>query len=267
MRFLTGMLLLFVCSSPSFAKFEIKDVVRSDGFLGPVRTSWDTFPTDEVFFRYSFTGVKTNTEGKTDLEVVLTLHKDPKEKALFTTTGTMKAALPLGGGSVASFNFFTVAQNAIPGEYTVTVNARDKVSNETTTFTKTFNIKEQTLVILAPRFFRDTDGKIPASAGGYLGENLHFRMRIAGFDRASKKLGINMKAEFLDEEGKPVDSKPITVTVEEKDPEKVAKAFAVPLNGSFLLNRIGTFKLRITAEDTVTKKTTEMVIPVKVVNP
>lgn len=267
MKFLTGMFLLVVWTSSSFAKFEIVDVVRCDGYLGPIRPSWDAYPTDEVFFRYFFKGVSTDNTGKTDLEVVLTLHKDPKEKPLFTTSGSLKAALPLGGGTIPSFNFFTVAQNAIPGDYTITVTARDKIANETATFKKTFAIKEPTLNILAPRFYRDAEGKIPASAGGYVGENLHFRMRIAGFDRSMNRFSLNMRVEFLDESDRPVDSKPLTVSVEEKDPEKVSKAVAVPLNGSFLLNRVGNYRLKITAEDTLSKKTTQLIIPVKVTQP
>jgi hypothetical protein len=73
-----------------------------------------------------------------------------------------------------------------------------------------------------------------------------------------------MKLQFLDEKGTELMPNPIVMAFATADPAQVEKAEAVTFKNSFTCNRAGTFKLRITVRDNLTKKTATFEAPVKV---
>ena len=117
--------------------------------------------------------------------------------------------------------------------------------------------------ILAPRFSRDADGKVPAACGGTVGEALHFKLKVVGFDKSSGAVKTKMTAEVLDADDKVV-GKPLVSEGNLKDPAEAAKAQQANFAGTMLLNRSGDFRLRITVEDAVGKQKTTLVVPLKV---
>ena len=75
-----------------------------------------------------------------------------------------------------------------------------------------------------------------------------------------------MRATILDTDGKDIGAKPLELKGETTDPVK-AEAKQATFGGLVALNRAGDFKLKITVEDTVGKKTTMFETPLHVLAP
>ncbi|WP_020472840.1 hypothetical protein [Zavarzinella formosa] len=265
MKLFAGLFLLLAVAPAAFAKLEITNVQPAHGMLGPVRDSDDVYPLDEYVVRFQLNGVKTTAEGKTDCELAIRL-VNAAGKAVVDTKATLQRVMSLGGDSVPTFAVVTFPAVAPAGEYKLTVSVRDRVASETASLERKLTCKTGEFHLLAPRFTHDPEGKIPAGTTGVAGESLYFRFKVAGYDK-SKKLSLTMKAEVLDSAGKPVDAKPIIANADTTDPEKLASLIQANFTGTLALNRVGEFKLKITVEDNVAKKTVTFETPVKVLAP
>jgi hypothetical protein len=250
------------------AKLEIVKVEAAHGQLGPERKTSDVYPLDEIVFRYQVTGAKTDASGKTDAEAVLRL-VNPNGKQVLEKKTPLQHELTLGGGTFPAFAVLDVppAEKAPAGEYTVTVQVRDKIASESASFERKFTIKPTSLQVVAPRFSRDAEGKTPAPAGGVVGETIHFKLRLIGFDKSKKKVQAALSVRILDENGKEVQEKPKVIRVEQNVPEEAARASQVNFNGVIYLNRSGNFTIKFEAKDVVGDATATFEIPWKVMAP
>jgi hypothetical protein len=261
-------LLLLVSPLPAFAKLEVRNVQPAHGLLGPARTSDDVFPLDEYFVRFQVAGVKPDKEGKTDLEVAVRL-TNPDGKAVLDSKGSVQRPMSLGGDVFQTFArvTFPEKEKAPPGEYKLSVVVRDKVASESASFERKLNYKAPTFQILVPRFFHDADGKEAAGTTLFVGDSLHYQFKVVGYDKSQKKVGLVMRAEVLDAEGKDVGAKPLTVKGDITDAVKAVESRQATFTGTAYLHRPGEFKLKITVEDTVAKKTTSFETAIKVMAP
>ena len=251
---------------PAYGKLEIRTIQPCHGALGAERTSDDVFPHDEYVVRYQLAGVKTDKDGKTDLEVAVLL-KNAEGKAVVDRKTPVQRVLSLGGDTMQTAGSITFPEKAPPGVYTLSVVVRDRISSETASFERKLTCKPTEFQVLSPRFFRDEEMKIPAGATMHVGEVLYYRLLVAGFDRSQKKIGLLMRSTFLDADGKDIGAKTVVMTGGESDPEKAAKSTLATFKGSGVLHRAGNYKLRIAIEDTVAKKTLTMEAVIKVVAP
>jgi len=258
--------LLLVTPLPAVAKLEIKNVQPAHGPLGPARGSDDVYPLDEYLVRYQVAGVKPDKNGNVELEVSVRL-TNPSGKSVYETKPTArKFDMSLGGDVVQTFGFVTFSDQAPPGEYKLTVTVRDKGSNESTSFDRKITCKPPGFEIIAPRFFHDSDASTPAGTTLIVGETLHYRFRVIGFDTSQKRVGLVMRAVMVDSDGKTLGAKPLEVKGETADPAK-ADTRRAAFSGVAALYRAGDFKLRIEVEDTIGKKLTTFETPIKVVAP
>jgi hypothetical protein len=258
----------FATSLPAWAKLEIVKVEASYGMLGPERKSLEVYPLDELYFRYQVTGVKVDSDGKPDVEVTMRL-VNPFGKTVFEEKPTMRKELSLGGNTFPAFATLKVptAQKAPVGEYTFSVQVRDKLSSETASWERKLTVKPVSFQIVDQRFWRDAEAKIPASAGGMVGESVHFKLRVIGFDKSKKKVQTRLTVQILDEAGKETLEKPHVIKAEVNDAEEAAKASQVNFNHVLHLNRTGNFTLRLTAQDLVGDQKSVFETPLKVVAP
>jgi hypothetical protein len=250
------------------AKLEIVKVETTQGPLGPERKQLDVYPLDEVFFRYQVTGVKVDAEGKTDIETAIHLI-NPNGRKIPIEKPSVQRQLSLGGNTYTGHAALSVppSEKAPAGEYTVTVELHDRLAKESARFERKFTIKPTTFQIINPRFYRDPDGKIPAPAGGLVGETIHFKLRVIGFDKSKKKVQTALTVHILGEDGKEIVDKPRVIKAEVTSPEDAAKSTQVNFNGVIYLNRPGNFTLRLTVQDVIADKSTSWETPFKVVAP
>lgn len=259
-------LLVLLLPLPALAKLEVRNVQAVHGPLGPVRANDDVYPQDEYVVRYQIAGVKPDKEGRADLEVAAKL-TGPGDKVVFDRKAApTQRPLSLGGDVIQSFGSFTISDKAAPGEYTLVFTVRDRVANESATFERKLTVKPTTFQILNPRFSHDEDGKVPAGTMLVAGGVLHYRLAVVGFDK-SEKVALVLRAQVLDADGKDVGAKPLEVKTGATDPAEVEKSRRATFKEKLTLNRPGEFKLKITVEDTVAKKTATFEVPLKVVAP
>src|SRR5436305_1102058 len=83
------------------------------------------------------------------------------------------------------------------------------------------------------------------TAGGVVGQMLHFRLLAIGFDRTGDKADLEMQWEVFDAKGTERLSGPDRVVVRSASADEVKKARFVAFSGGVILNRPGTFLLRI----------------------
>jgi hypothetical protein len=265
---LAGVIALFVVATPAWAKLEIVKIEAAHGMLGPERKSLEIYPLEEVFFRYQVAGVKTDADGKTDVETVMRL-VNPNGKTVFEEKPAGQRQLSLGGATYPAYAVLNVppAEKAPPGEYKFTVLVRDRHGSETASFERQITVKAVAFQIINPRFSRDPEGKIPSIAGGMVGESLYLKLRVIGFDKSKKKVQTMLTINVLGEDGKDTQEKPRLIKAELTNPDDAAKATQVNYNSLLYLNRPGTFTLKLTVEDVAGKQTTVFETPLKVSAP
>lgn len=269
MKMLTGVIAIILLSNgQASAKLEIMNIETSHGVFGPVRKSLEIYPLDEVCFRYHVTGVKIGAENKADLELHVQL-VNSNGKTVYEQKPTNQKQLSLGSGTFPLFTILTVPppDKAPAGEYTFSVQVRDRISSETANFERKLTLKPMTFQILTPRFWQDHEGKIPARAGGMVGESLHLKLKVVGFDKSKKKVQTTLTIHILGEDGKEVTEKPQVVRAELNGAEEAAKAIQVNYNSVIYLNRPGNFTLKLTAEDVIGNQTATFETPLIVIAP
>lgn len=264
--FVIPLLASLVGAAPALAKLEIGHLQAAHGPYGPERTTLDIYPHDELLLRFTVTGAKTDKDGKTDGELTIQL-KGPDGKLVQDRTVPLKKDLNLGGASFVVQGTIPFKEKFAPGEYTLTLSYRDRLSSELATAERKLTCHPLSFQILAPRFFRDGERKVPAPVGGLVGETLHFHLLVVGFDKSTKKVQTRLTATVLDKDGKVVSPKPLFVEANLLNPDEAVKATEAAFNGAITLNRAGDFKLRIVVEDLIGKQKATFEAALKVTEP
>ena len=266
MRLLAPACFVLALAGAARAELRLENIEAAHGELGPRRESLNFTPLDELVFRFVATGVKTDSTGRCDAELSFRL-TNAEGRAVVEGKGPVQRPLMLGGRELPSHVKIAVGPNARPGEYTLTVALRDKLSGETASFERKLTCEAAGFRILSPRFYHDPEGKVPAGTRGLVGESLYFRLRAVGFDRSQKKVHTVMTVRLLDEAGAEVLPQPMRVVAELTRPEDVERAVQLNFNGAIGLNRAGKYRLHVTVEDQLGKGKAEFETPLKVEMP
>jgi len=264
-RYLAGLAGLFLISSATRA-LDIVQMEAAHGVFGPERRTLEFYPLDEVFFRFRVTGAKVDADDKTDVEVGMKLSA-ADGKIVFEHRYSIRRQLSLGDGSLPGYAVVNASEKVVPGNYTFTVQVNDRLAGTTASVERKLVCKPPVFQVLAVRFWRDPEGKIPATNGGQLGEAVHLKLRVVGFDTSKKKVKTTLTMILLDDRGQPVGDKPKVIKAELNSPEDVAKATQVNFNSLFYLNRPGNFTLRLKVDDVEGEQTTIYDTPLKVLTP
>jgi hypothetical protein len=259
-------LALLLVATAAQAKLEIQDIKAAFGPLGPERKSLEVQPFDDLLLRFTVSGLKCDDEGKMDVTEVLKL-TDADGKVLLEQKLPIKDVLPLGGNRMNLDAHLNVGDKIPEGTYSFSITVKDNLADESVSFDRKVTAKAPSFSLVSPEFFYDPDYKVFAPAGGVVGQKLHFRMKGVGFDKSPGKVDAEMTIQLLDAKGKEVMPKPITVKIASDDPEVVKKANFLTLNGQVALNRAGDFTLVVKLTDKLAKKTVELALPVKVIEP
>lgn len=261
-----GLLTVLITTTVVQAKIDIEGVQAVYGIFGPERKSLETYPGDEMIFRFLVTGAKVDDNGQTDAVMSLKLTNNNND-VLLAQDFPIKGLLALGGNTFPAHARILLSEKTPPGDYNMTVTMADKLSNEKTSFQRKIICKPTEFALVAPEFFRDAEGKVAAQPGGLLSQVVYFRMRGIGIDRTKDKIDTTMTLEVLDAKGKEMMPKPIKVEIKNDDPDVVRQSAFVTYRGQVTLNRTGDFTLRITVTDNIAKKTIKFETPLKVTAP
>ena len=265
-RFWLAAALLILSAHSAQAKLGIESIQATYGPLGPERKTLDIYPFDELFFRFTVTGAKPDAEGKVDASVVMQV-LDGTGKVRGENQIPAKGVLLLGGNSFPFLVTLPLSEQVPPGKYTVKITMRDNLSGESVSFQRQVTVKAVEFKIVDLQFFHDPEGKIPAPAGGTLGETLFFRLRIIGFDRSKDRIFTEIVLKILDADGAEVSPKRMAYDIRQDDAKAVKSWTFLNYRNSFDLTRVGKFTLRFTATDRLTKNSTNFDMPIQVTAP
>jgi hypothetical protein len=266
MRYLLALWLLPVISVLAHAKPEIRDIQAAHGLLGPERKSNEYVAGDEVYYRFTIRGARTDADGRLRGELRLTL-TDAKGKEVVKKESPIQQVPVLGAESFPAQAAWGLGVDLPAGEYESTVEFADLLAKESTSFKRKFTVKPVEFAVVRVRFYHDAEERVLARAGGTVGQNLAIKLRAVGFDRTSGEIDVEMAIEVFDAQGKPVMPKPLRATVHNEKPAEVKEADWVAFSGLLTLNRAGDFVLRITVSDSVGKKKTQFETPLRVAAP
>lgn len=261
----TATILLLAITSAT-GKLELRNIQPCHGALGPVRASDDVVPLDEYVVRYQIVGVKVDKDGKTDLEVAVRLTA-PDGKVLLERKTLVQRLLSLGGNTLQTAGSIAFPEKAPFGTYTLSVAVRDRLGKRSASFERKLTCKAPEFQVLTPRFFQDEEMKVAGGMTRTVGEALTFRVRVVGFDNKQKKVGLLLRTTVVEATGKEIGAKPIVANGDITDADKAARTNVATFTGSLALHRPGDYRVRITIEDTIAKKTTTFEAPLRVVAP
>jgi len=258
-------MLVVLTAADARAELSIRSIQSAHGPLGPERKSLDYFPHDEVFFRYAITGLQTDAQGDVDVTVASQV-VDSAGKVFPGSKDPIKGKLNLGGSTFCGSSALRLGSTFAPGDYTFTVTVTDNLAGASVQFSRKFRVKPVELAIVTPRFFLG-DTQLPAPAGGFIGQLLRVRLKAIGFDKSSGKIDAELALQLLDASGKELLPEPKRAALSSADPAEVKSATHLNFTEVVGLNRAGSFTLRLTVTDRITKQATTLDLPLVVREP
>jgi hypothetical protein len=261
---LAVVLLLFGATAVR-ADLTLRNIQAAYGALGPERKSPDYFPYDEVFFRYTITGLQTDRQGDIDVLIESKII-DENGKVIPGSKDPVKAKLHLAGGTFSGSSTVRLLNQFAPGEYTLTVMVTDNLASESVQFSRKFRVKPVEFAVVAPRFFYG-ETNTPAPAGGMVGQMLRVRLKVIGFEKSAGKIDTELVVQILDADGKELLETPRHATLASADPTEVKNATHLNFTELIGLNRPGSFTLRLTVTDKLGNHTATLELPLKVSQP
>ena len=230
---------------------EFKNVRSIYGPFGSVRSSSKYLQSDFILLFYDLEGLKIDDEsGNVRYDVILEVFGKKKETPI-----NQPFAL---GGKKATSSIHIVLGDQKPGKYAAKITVQDKGSKQSASFTYNFEIVPTELGFI----------HVSLPAYGFINNDYAGQVVVVGMARDSKKLqNVDVNVRIFDEQNKPTITKPISTNIPKNLPEELAgKDYGVvPI--TFLLTRVGEFRVEIEAIDHVAKKTIKLRFPVKVVDP
>jgi hypothetical protein len=244
------------------AALNLTNVRNTYGQLGPTRASSKFLPGDVVFLAYDIEGVTVGEDGRVQYSTQLEVF-DKDAKSLFKQDPAERLEfIPLGGGRIPAQAFITIGVDQPAGEYTAKVVVTDKVSKQSKTLERKFEVAPGEFGLVGVYASADDRGSNPAPTTGVVGQTIFIFYSAVGFKRDEKK-NPNMQFEMtpLDDAGKPTLGKPISHVVTFAD-EKLP---TYPLRFALPLTRPGKFSVRLSCTDKISGKTATMELPVLVI--
>ena len=259
-------LVLTMLAAPAWADLEIRDVQAAYGPLGPERRSLEVAPGDEIFFRYTVTGIRTDNAGRAEGAVRLQV-TDTDGNVLIDDKEAIGGLLALGGRTLPGTARVSFGPDTPAGDYQLRVTISDNLGAGSASFERKLTCTKPAFALVQLRFSRDEAGDIASPAGGTLGQTLHIHCKAVGFERAKAKPRVVFTLQVLDTGGKPLMPEPVRAELAPGDAERIADLALVDFKGLLVLNRVGEFRLRVSATDEVGKQKAELVAPVRVTAP
>lgn len=230
------------------------------GTLGPTRSEGTYLPGDVFSMTFDIEGLKTQTGNKVSYSLAFQV-VDAKGKLVYgEDPRDLETVLHLGGSKLPASPYVVLPPDMAAGTYEFKMTVRDRTANTSQMFTRKFQVGPKSFGIVALQIL---NGQMQSPALGVVGQELFLNFAVIGFerDKAKKQASILLEMNILDQAKKPTLDKPIVGNFGETVPENVV---AVPTYFLLKLNRAGTFTVELKATDQVSKKTSSLSIPIRV---
>ncbi len=263
MRSCFCLLVMFLLVTPATADLEFENIEASYGPLGPKRDSLNVMPGEQIYFRYILKNIQTDDDGRVSGELRISL--SAKGKVLLDKTSEISGRLIFGGAVLPGNASIGLGLDTPPGDYLLKVTATDKLNKSSATFERTIVCRRAAFSLVRLRFSYDKEGKIPAGAGGTVGQRLFIKAVAVGFRRQNGKVNVSSELIMTDKAGKKLMPQPIRSEI--KEDERGDKIRTIQFSNFVVLNRVGDFRVIITARDKLANESFRFAAPIRVVAP
>jgi hypothetical protein len=235
------------------------------GPLGPDRPSKTYLPGDVVVLVFEIQGLQHDAAGRGQYAMSLEV-TDAKGAVIYKQQPKSTPALNyLGGAKHQAVGVLQLSMTQAAGAYTIKLGITDDKSKQSAAAQVGIEVSRPDFGIGQVLVSSDPDGNFPVPHVGIPGQTVFVNFSALGFGRdKTKNPNVAVSMNVFDESGKPTLAKPLTGQAGKDIPEKIT---AIPMQFGLSLNRVGTFKVELTAKDAVSGKTATVSFPFKVVNP
>jgi hypothetical protein len=233
------------------------------GELGTLRPDTKFLAGDIFFLGFDIDGIKVDENGRIKYSMGMDV-VDKDNKAIFIQKPQEREDfLPLGGTKLPARAYVTVGADQAPGNYTCRVTVVDLATKTTKTLEQSFEVIKPAFGII--QLFTSSDGKgeIPVPMVGVAGQTIFVHFAVIGFTRGAKEKQPDLLVEMsvLTKDGVPTLAKPASIAINKEVEEK---DLGIPLRFLLPLNRSGDFTVELKATDKVSKATSRVTFPIKV---
>jgi hypothetical protein len=233
------------------------------GELGSVRPDLKFLPGDIFFVGFDIDGIKVDETGKVKysmgMEVV-----DKDNKAIFIQKPQDRDDfLPLGGTKLPARAFVSIGLDQAPGTYTCRVTVVDLATKTSKTLEQNFDVIKAAFGLVQVFTSSDGKGEIPAPPLGVAGQSIFVHFAVIGFarDAKAKQPDLDVEMAVLNKDGTPALPKPSSLNI---NSGVDAKDSGIPLRFLLPMNRAGDFTVELKSTDKVSKATSRVTFPIKV---
>ena len=264
LRFMLTVAVLLGSLSAAQAQLAIQNIQACYGPLGPERPNLQYHHLDHVSFRFSVTGARVDEEGIAKVRII-TKMTAANDVSVGNSERTCAALLQFGP-SFTEAVCFTLPQQLLPGEYTLTVAVQDdRCKEDVISFQRKLIMLQDEFAICSPEFYYDGEGRVEAAFGGTVGQKLHFQFNVIGIDCSTSETQLETRFEVFDAKTRQPLSKPVVKL--DKTSSPVPAQPSVRLSSMIPLDRAGDFILRVIATDRIANKSANVEVPIHVSAP
>jgi hypothetical protein len=233
------------------------------GVLGPTRPSSDIQPGDSLVLSFDINGISTDDSGKASYSTAVEV-TDAAGKSLFKQPAKkFQEFLPLGGSTLPAFAQVDLGLDSPAGKYSIAVIVTDNIAQKSAVAKQEFTVGKKQFSLIRLNATGDADGLVPVGALA-VGQPFFVHAAVVGWgvDRASgKQPKIVLTLRVLDENNKPIATKPFTGSIDKDVP---ANSTSLPIRFYVPLNRPGSYTIELTATDAVQNATSKLAYPITV---
>jgi len=238
------------------------EVVRlTFGSLGPTRPDNRVLPGEEVYVEFTFSGIGTDTAGRTDLTFGGELADESGKSIQELLPVPVKGVLALGGATFTGVVNFALPGDFPAGSYTVRVTLNDRLTGKALTGVHPIRVLDPAFGAVKLRYANDREGTSPAGGHLTVGQQLYLIGKAVGFARDGGRIHVTGRFTLRDAAGTATIPAPVTFTVNEKLPEEANR---VTFDFSLFANRPGEYVAVVELEDVIGGKTATYQLPLTV---
>jgi hypothetical protein len=234
---------------------EIGNPRLTYGYLGAPRPKGaGILPGDTAHITFEIKNLKLDEQSKASYSVAIEI-RDDKGKLFFEQRPYNSVARNyLGGPSLPCAAHVHIPLDAKPGGMAWKITVTDRSTKQSAVLTGAGKILPADFGIVQVGLFADAEARVPTSAIGVVGDSFYLQCAAAGFSRSqkSREPNLNVTMRILDEAGKLVPARPVTVGINTGIPERES---VVPIQFGLTLNRAGRFTIELDAQDLLTGRT------------
>lgn len=246
------------------AKLALTNAKATYGELGTPRAEGKLLPGDLFFLSFDIEGIQVDKEGKVvyTMEMVVS---DSGGKPIFKQQPVEKNDfLPLGGTTLPARAFVSIGLDQNPGTYTCKVTVTDRATKAQSSVEKNFEVAKADFGVVQVYTSCDDRGALPAPQVGIVGQSVWVHFAVVGFERAkaAKQPDLTVEMVVKDKSGKPTLAQPTVYDVNKDIPDTDK---GIPLRFMLPMNRAGDYTVDLKATDKISKKTSTVSLPFRVI--